>query len=72
MRKGNASAGQHKAGQSHLIKPSQNFQEILLAPPSLETFGFDPHVGALLLSKKIESQMTEDRQIVIRMTDANA
>ena len=46
-------------GQSHLINPSQNFQQILIAPASLETFGFDPQFGALLVSKQIESQVTE-------------
>ena len=59
-------------GQSHLIYPSQNFQEIFIAPASLETFGFDPYFGSLLVSKQIESQVTEYREIVIGMTSANA
>jgi hypothetical protein len=44
----------------------QNFQEIVITPPSLETFGFDPDFGGLFLSKKIESQLTEHPQIVSR------
>ena len=59
-------------GQSHLINPSQNFQQILIAPASLETFGFDPYFSALLVSKQIESQVTAYRQIGIGMTSANA
>jgi hypothetical protein len=54
------------------MKPSQNLQEILMAPTRLETFGFDPQFGALLVSKQIESQVTEDRQIVVGMSRAKA
>ena len=60
------------AGQSHLIYGSQNFQEILITPTCLETFSFNPDVGGLLLPKKIESQVTEHRQIVVSMSGANA
>ncbi len=48
-----------ESGQSHLINRSPNFQEIVTILTSLETFGFDPDFGSLLLSKKIQGEMTE-------------
>ena len=61
-----------QAGQSHLIYCSQNFQEIVITPTSLETFGFDPDVDCLLLPQKIQGEMTEHCQIVVSMAGANA
>ena len=43
-----------------------------MTPTGLETFGFDPHVSGLLVSKKIQSEVTKDRQIVVSMTDTNS
>ncbi len=43
-----------------------------MTPTGLETFGFDPDFGGLLLSKKIEGEMTEHRQIVVSISGANA
>ena len=43
-----------------------------MTPSGFKTFGFDPHFGGLLLSKKIEGNVTEYRQIVVSMPDTDA
>lgn len=42
-----------------------------MTPTSLETFGFDPQFGGLLVSKKIQREVAKHRQIVVSMADTN-
>jgi hypothetical protein len=62
----------YRQGNRISFTPARTFKRYSLLQPAGASFGFDPYFGALLVSKQIESQVTEYRQIVIGMTCANA
>jgi hypothetical protein len=58
-------------GQSHLIGGSQDAKEIVGIPNSLEPFDFDADASRAFLPYQIESDMTQNRQIMGGMTNTN-
>ena len=60
-----------RAGQSHLICGSKDFEEILIVPGGLELFGVDTAFGSFLLFEQIEGDVSQDSQVFRRMVFAN-
>jgi hypothetical protein len=59
------------SGQSHQNSRSENLEQVILLPASLELFGMDTAFGCFLLFEQIESDVAQDSQVFRSLIFAN-
>jgi hypothetical protein len=59
------------SGQSHLINPIKDTQEIGSIPSCLEPFGMDAHTRGFFLTQQIEADVAQNCEIFVGMTEPN-